>query len=129
MILGLTSFFHRRSILQNVKSHISVIHLLFYQLYSIHIISIFYFNSFMSSWVLMRREVLQLRQISKKQKIDDTHFLTANLEILNYLRKELDYPSHNAITSTQAENFYCQLLSQSSLKQNVMNELYREYCN
>ena len=83
----------------------------------------------MSSWVLMKREVQQLRQISKKQKIDDTHFLIANLEILNYLRKELDYPSHNAITSTQAENFYCQLLSQSSLKQNVMNELYREYCN
>ena len=64
-------------------------------------------------WVVMKREVQQRDKSVETQEIDDTHFVIADLEILNYLRKELDDPSHKVITTTQVENFYRQLLLQS----------------
>ena len=68
-------------------------------------------------WVVMKREVQQINKLVETQEIDDTHFVITDLEILNYLRKELEDPSHKVITTTQVENFYRQLLLQSGLKQ------------
>ena len=77
-------------------------------------------------WVLMKRAVQQKHWSIEAQEIDNTHVI-ADIEIINYVQRELDDPSHKVITTTQVERFYRKLLIENGLKEDELGKSYKKY--
>ena len=78
-------------------------------------------------WVDMKRHAKQIDNSIETQEIEDSRYVTADIEIINIIKQELGDPSHKILTIANVENMYREMLLELGVKEKDLHKSYRKY--
>ena len=78
-------------------------------------------------WVDMKRAVKQKNGFISTQEIHETHYVVAGIEMINFVKQELEDPSRNVLTTNMVEKVYKEILDGNGLKYEHQQKSYKRY--
>ena len=78
-------------------------------------------------WVDKQRIVQQKDGSISTQEIQNTHQIVADIEIINFIRQELEDPTQKVLTTNLVEKVYKKILADNGLKQEHQQESYKKH--
>ena len=75
----------------------------------------------------MTRAVQQKDGSISIQEIHDTHYVVADIEIINFVKQELEDPTRKVLTTNIVEKVYKEILADNRLKQEHEQKSYKKY--